>query len=102
MRRLATRWETFVAAGAGLFVAACQPARLPETYGPVDLMVAATTDLHGYVRGWDYYPNRPDTVRGLTRVSTTIDSLRKASATYPIVVDAGDIIQGSPIAYVAA
>jgi 2',3'-cyclic-nucleotide 2'-phosphodiesterase/3'-nucleotidase len=81
---------------------ACQPARLPETYGPVDLVVAATTDIHGVVRGWDYYTNAPDTARGLTRVATIIDSLRRVSPVYPVVVDAGDDIQGNPLAFVAA
>src|SRR5215475_8147832 len=80
----------------------CQPARLAETYGQVDLVVAATTDVHGYVRGWDYYTNAPDTTRGLARVATIIDSLRRASPTFPVVVDAGDVIQGTPLAYVAA
>ena len=61
----------------------CTQPRLPQTYGPVDLVIAATTDLHGYVRGWDYYANAPDTVRGLTRVATIIDSLRKVSPTFP-------------------
>jgi 2',3'-cyclic-nucleotide 2'-phosphodiesterase (5'-nucleotidase family) len=80
----------------------CAQPRLPQTYGPVDLVIAATADLHGYVRGWDYYANAPDTVRGLTRVATIIDSLRKVSPTFPVVVDAGDVIQGNPLAYVAA
>jgi 2',3'-cyclic-nucleotide 2'-phosphodiesterase (5'-nucleotidase family) len=89
-----------VCAAAGTW--SCQPARLPETYGSVDLVVAATTDIHGYVRGWDYYTNAPDTTRGLARAATIIDSLRRVSPTFPVVVDAGDAIQGSPLAYVAA
>jgi 2',3'-cyclic-nucleotide 2'-phosphodiesterase/3'-nucleotidase len=64
--------------------------------------VAATTDVHAYVRGWDYYGNRPDTVRGLTRVATIVDSLRRVSTELPVLVDAGDMLQGSPVAYVAA
>ncbi|MGH7618583.1 MAG: bifunctional metallophosphatase/5'-nucleotidase, partial [Gemmatimonadaceae bacterium] len=99
MRRPAVLFATACTV-AGVW--ACQPARLPETYGPVDLVVAATTDIHGYVRGWDYYTNSPDTTRGLARVGTIIDSLRRVSSTFPVVVDAGDIIQGSPVAYVAA
>lgn len=67
-----------------------------------DLVVAATTDVHGYVRGWDYYANAPDTLRGLTRAATIIDSLRRASDLLPVVVDAGDLLQGNPMAYVAA
>jgi len=92
----------FAAVAAVVTASACQPARLPETYGPVDLVVAATTDIHGYVRGWDYYANAPDTLRGLTRVATIIDSLRRVSPTFPVVVDAGDIIQGTPLAFVSA
>lgn len=85
-----------------LLATACQPARLPQTYGPLDLVVAATSDVHGYVRGWDYYANAPDTVRGLSRAATIIDSLRKVSSLYPVVVDAGDFLQGTPLAYTAA
>ena len=99
MRSSAVLFAALAAVATGW---ACQPASLPETYGPVDLVVAATTDIHGYVRGWDYYANAPDTVRGLARVATIIDSLRRVSPTFPVVVDAGDIIQGTPLAYVAA
>src|SRR5215831_14101580 len=104
MRRSVVPFLPF-AAVAGCVAAlfdSCQPARLPETYGPVDLVVAATTDIHGYVRGWDYYTNSVDTARGLTRVATIIDSLRRVSPVFPVVVDAGDIIQGNPLAFVAA
>src|SRR5215471_419679 len=101
MRRSVVSCLPFAGCAAALF-AGCQPARLPETYGPVDLVVAATTDIHGYVRGWDYYTNAPDTTRGLARVATIIDSLRRVSPAFPVVVDAGDVIQGTPLAYVAA
>ena len=75
---------------------------LHESTAPVDLIVAATTDVHGYLRGWDYYSNRPDTLRGLTRAATIIDSLRRTAPVMPVVVDAGDMLQGNPLAYVAA
>src|SRR3954467_2312380 len=94
MRRMALA----LAAGA----LGCVQPRPLQTSGPIDLVVAATTDLHGYVRGWDYYANASDSLRGLSRASTIIDSLRRVSATYPVVVDAGDIIQGNPMAFVAA
>ena len=38
----------------------CLSAPLYEATQQVDLIVAATTDVHGYLRGWDYYTNRPD------------------------------------------
>jgi 2',3'-cyclic-nucleotide 2'-phosphodiesterase/3'-nucleotidase len=85
----------------GLAVACQQPVFFPSN-GHADLIVVATTDIHGRARGWDYYANAPDSVGGLSRVATIVDSLRKASAYSPVVVDAGDIIQGNPLAYVAA
>src|SRR5512143_2840456 len=83
-------------------VVACAPARPLQSNAPVDLVVAATTDVHGRLRGWDYYANAPDSLRGLSRAATIIDSLRHGVSTFPVVVDAGDFLQGSPLAYVAA
>src|ERR1051326_6684922 len=70
--------------------------------GPVDLVVAATTDVHGYVAGWNYLTSRPDESRGLARVATIVDSIRRASGTSPILVDAGDFLQGSMLTFAAA
>jgi 2',3'-cyclic-nucleotide 2'-phosphodiesterase/3'-nucleotidase len=84
-------------AGAGCFTSVTLGAN-----GPVDLTVAATTDVHGYVAGWNYLTGRPDTVRGLARIATIIDSIRTASGTLPVLVDAGDMLQGTALTYVAA
>src|SRR5919198_1794163 len=67
-----------------------------------DLVVAATTDVHGRLRGWDYYADAPDPARGLTRVATILDSLRVAFPGRVVLVDAGDLLQGNPLTYVAA
>jgi hypothetical protein len=40
---------------------------------------ATTTDVHGRVRAWDQYANQAETVRGLTRAATIIDSVRAAN-----------------------
>src|SRR6185437_16500772 len=85
----------------GLAVACQQPVMFPSN-GHEDLIVVATTDVHGRARGWDYYANAPDTLGGLSRVATIVDSIRKVSPYAPVVIDAGDIIQGNPLAYVAA
>ncbi|HEY8795941.1 MAG TPA: 5'-nucleotidase C-terminal domain-containing protein [Gemmatimonadaceae bacterium] len=66
------------------------------------LLVAATTDVHGHLTGWDYYANRPDTARGLTRAATIIDSIRATAPGRVVLVDAGDMLQGTPLTYVAA
>ncbi len=75
------------------------PGRAPER---IDLLVAATTDVHGRLRGWDYYANAEDPARGLSRAATIVDSLRRAAPGRVILVDAGDLLQGNPMTYVAA
>jgi 2',3'-cyclic-nucleotide 2'-phosphodiesterase (5'-nucleotidase family) len=69
---------------------------------PVELVVAATTDIHGRVRGWNYDQNAPDPVVGLARAATIVDSLRAATGDRVVLVDAGDIIQGNALGFVAA
>ncbi|HMI45378.1 MAG TPA: 5'-nucleotidase C-terminal domain-containing protein, partial [Gemmatimonadaceae bacterium] len=81
---------------------ACAPTQLPRSTEPVDLVVATTTDVHGRVRAWDYYANKAETVRGLTRAATIVDSVRAANPGRVILLDAGDLLQGNPFAYVAA
>ena len=68
----------------------------------VELTLAATTDVHGRLRGWDYYADRPDPARGLARAATIVDSLRRAAPGRVVLVDAGDLLQGNPMTYVAA
>lgn len=67
----------------------------------VDLIVAGTTDVHGWLRGWDYFANRPDTTRGLSRVATIADSVRAANPGRVLLVDAGDLLQGTPLTSIA-
>ncbi|MEP6729634.1 MAG: 5'-nucleotidase C-terminal domain-containing protein [bacterium] len=64
--------------------------------------MAGTTDVHGRVRGWNYESNRPDTLRGLTRAATIVDSLRQSAPDRVILIDAGDLLQGNSLTYVAA
>ena len=54
------------------------------------------------MRGWDYFADAPDTLRGLARAATIVDSVRRASPGRVVLVDAGDLLQGSPLTYVAA
>ena len=77
------------------------PAPTPSS-PPVELLIAATTDIHGWMRGWDYYADRPDSSRGLARVATVVDSLRRSAPGRLVLLDAGDLLQGNPFAYVAA
>jgi len=85
-----------------LLTLACAPAQLPRSTEPVDLVVATTTDVHGRLRAWDYYANQVDAVRGLSRAATIVDSVRAANPGRVILLDAGDLLQGNPLAYVVA
>lgn len=68
----------------------------------VDLRIAATTDIHGRVRGWDYFGDSTESGRGMARVATIVDSLRGAHPAGTILVDAGDFMQGNALTFVAS
>ena len=80
-------------------LAAPQAASAPTR---VDLVVAATTDVHGHLRGWDYEADAEDPRRGLTRAETIVDSVRAANPGRVVLLDAGDLLQGTALTYVAA
>ena len=90
---------------AGILIAltlGCTPSQLPRASQTVDLVFATTTDVHGRVRAWDYYANQAEVPRGLSRAATIVDSVRGANPGRVILLDAGDLLQGNPFAYVAA
>ncbi len=86
-------------------IAGCAPVvstgNAPEG-ATLDLVVLGTTDVHGHLRGWDYFANAPQTREGLSRAATVIDSVRAANPGRVLVFDAGDLLQGTPLTYVPA
>lgn len=62
-----------------------------------DLVIMATTDVHGTIYPWDYYKNAPAEY-GLAKVATLVKDIR---AKYPnaLLFDNGDLIQGTPLDY---
>lgn len=72
------------------------------------MTLLATTDVHGNVMDWDYVRNAPaselyGTGIGLARAAGVIDRVRAArGAEAVVVVDNGDTLQGTPLAYHAA
>ena len=89
-----------------LAIAACTSAIQHEpgaggANGQIELLVLSTTDVHGRIRGWDYYADSVETARGLARAATIVDSVRAANPGRVVLVDAGDLLQGNPFAYVA-
>ena len=65
-----------------------------------ELVIMATTDVHANVYPWDYYANRPAQV-GLALVDTLVQRIR-AQHPEALLLDNGDLIQGTPLGtYVA-
>jgi 2',3'-cyclic-nucleotide 2'-phosphodiesterase / 3'-nucleotidase len=73
-----------------------------ETYR---LTVLATSDVHSHILDWDYFTDRPYADSdgnhvGLARLSTLINRVRaERPAGSVLVVDNGDTIEGTPLAY---
>lgn len=76
--------------------------KAPRTWS---FSILGTTDLHGHVFDWDYYADAPYTDKagnsvGVARVATLIKQQREAKGEHRVLlVDAGDIIQGTSLAY---
>jgi 2',3'-cyclic-nucleotide 2'-phosphodiesterase/3'-nucleotidase len=67
----------------------------------VNLRIMETTDVHGNMMDYDYYKDAPTEQYGLVRAASLIKAARE-EATNSVLVDNGDIIQGSPMADYAA
>ncbi|WP_061707745.1 bifunctional 2',3'-cyclic-nucleotide 2'-phosphodiesterase/3'-nucleotidase [Pseudenterobacter timonensis] len=68
----------------------------------VDLRILETTDLHSNMMDFDYYKDTPTEKFGLVRTASLINAARQ-EAKNSVLVDNGDLIQGSPLGdYMAA
>ncbi len=79
-----------------------RPGKAPRTWS---FSILGTTDLHSHVFNWDYYKNADysDTkgnTYGIARIATLVEQQRQAKGEDRVLlVDAGDIIQGTSLAY---
>ncbi len=78
-------------------LALCAPSRTGDAAQRAWVTIISTTDLHGNIYPLDYYTNKPD-ARGLAKAATIIKQIR-AENPNALLVDAGDTIQGTPLAY---
>ncbi|EGO8360683.1 2',3'-cyclic-nucleotide 2'-phosphodiesterase [Escherichia coli] len=63
----------------------------------VDLRIMETTDLHSNIMDFDYYKDTATEKFGLVRTASLINEARK-EVKNSVLVDNGDLIQGSPLA----
>lgn len=81
-----------------LFVTNTSPVSAAETR---NIVILGTSDIHGNVDNYDYFSDSVPTgssVRGLTKVMTYVKSVLASNAN-TILIDNGDTIQGTPLAY---
>jgi len=81
------------------FIVALIGSSHPRTAGRAWLTVLSTTDLHGNLLPIDYYTDAPE-ARGLAKVATLVRQARKENPAGTLLLDSGDVIQGSPLEYV--
>ena len=65
------------------------------------LRVLCTTDLHAHILPYDYYADAPSAQGGLAALADLIE-LQRAGAPQSVLLDVGDLLEGSPLSdYVA-
>jgi len=77
-----------------VFTMAVSPVRSAER---VQITLLSTTDLHGHIYPIDYATNLPS-ADGFAKIATLIRDVRNESPQL-VLVDCGDTIQGTPLAY---
>jgi 2',3'-cyclic-nucleotide 2'-phosphodiesterase/3'-nucleotidase len=99
-------------AGAAFFASAPRAEAVPEKgtagttkSGSYRLTVMGTTDTHGNALNWDYfkdveYDDAAHNDIGLAKIATLVNAVRaERGVRNTLLLDAGDTIQGTPLAY---
>ncbi|MCJ2378293.1 bifunctional 2',3'-cyclic-nucleotide 2'-phosphodiesterase/3'-nucleotidase [Vibrio sp. ZSDZ34] len=68
----------------------------PVMADEIKLRIIETTDIHTNVMDYDYYKDKPSQKIGLARTATLVKEA-KSEVTNSVLVDNGDLIQGSPM-----
>lgn len=89
-------------AAAALLISSTPPAVAADH---ASITVMGTSDLHGNVLNWDYYTDaeyedEDGNAVGLAKVSSAVESIRAdRGKDSTMLVDSGDILQGTPLDY---
>lgn len=84
-----------------LLAAALLATAAPVSAAELKLRILATTDLHMNLVDFDFVRDKPDETIGLNRTAALIEEARKENPN-AILVDGGDLLQGSPMGDVVA
>lgn len=87
-----TRRSALIGAAGAMLAAEAPHAQTSQ----IRLRILGTSDLHMFALDWDYFLNRPDPTVGLTKLATLIKRAR-SEAQNCLLLDNGDILQGSPM-----
>ncbi|UTH75963.1 bifunctional 2',3'-cyclic-nucleotide 2'-phosphodiesterase/3'-nucleotidase [Chromobacterium sp. IIBBL 290-4] len=87
---------------SGLFAASLLSLAVSAAWAaPVQLRVLETSDVHMNLLAYDYYQDKPVADFGLERTASLIAAAR-AEAPNSLLIDNGDLLQGSPMGDLAA
>lgn len=67
-----------------------------------NIVILGTSDIHGNVDNYDYFTDSVPSAtsqRGLTKILSYVNNVRASNPTGTILIDNGDTIQGTPLAY---
>jgi 2',3'-cyclic-nucleotide 2'-phosphodiesterase / 3'-nucleotidase len=90
------RRRFLLGSGALGALAIMHPYSVLAAAGQAHLRIMETTDIHVNLLPYDYYADRPNDTMGLSRTATIIQSIRD-EATNSMLIDNGDLLQGSPM-----
>ncbi len=101
--RLPRRWFLLLGlaglSAALLLLGGALPGQPSAVGSPAELHLTllGTTDLHGHIEPLDYFTNQPADL-GLAKIGTLVRRIR-AEQPRVLLLDSGDTIQGTPLAY---
>ena len=94
-----TLLAVLISSAVGL--AGCSTSHTSDTYS-AKLRVLETSDIHANIMDYDYYQSKNDITIGLARTASVLHNAR-AEVSNTVLVDNGDLIQGSPMGdYIAS
>ena len=73
------------------------PSQVSSHSAAVHITLLGTTDMHGHIEPLDYYSGKPAQL-GLAKIATLVRRVR-AEQPNVLLLDSGDTIQGTPLAY---